>query len=283
MLRSSSLGNYALDFAGGANILDQKTATRAKELDLISTKIMRLYVESSAGFNSLINAADWKVDSSEQTIFLDLLSFKEIMSFKGTWDTDNLGAKKLTEARMDLSNELDAIQDVLDILKNLHLPEGIEFSLRTIGSGTLALDISVEGHLGKDDGSRIEVGAGKLSGMLRMGAVIRASITDGVQGEAFLEISGDYQQAIIPEVLYAGGFLRFRLGVDQDGKANLELNVGVVGSVGGELIPGLSEVAGLRQIRLCDGVAEIGCRPDPSGRDSGNGSARQPVEWPCGH
>jgi hypothetical protein len=236
--------NYALDFSGGPTVLDQKSATRAKELELVSTKVMRLYVESSAGFDTLINATDWKVDSTEQTIFLDLLSFKKILSFRGTWLTNNLGERKLQQAKMDLSQDLEPIKDVLDLLNKLHLQDAIEFSLRTIGSGTLALDISVEGHLAKDDGSRIEVGLGKLSGMLRMGVVIRASITDGIQGDAFLEVSGDFQQAIIPEVLYAGGFLKFRIGIDQDGKAILELNVGVVGSIGGDLIPGLVEVEG---------------------------------------
>ena len=234
---------YVADFAAPV-ILDQQAARRSGDLELIANKVMRLYVEAPATFDAVVNAADWKVDSVKQTLFLDLLGFAKLLSVRGEWLTESSGARKFAHPEMELSGALEPVKDILELLKNLRLPFDLDFSLRTEGAGTLALEATMAGHLAEPDGSRIDTGMGKLGGSLRLGVVIRASISNGVQGYAYLEISGDLQQAIIPGLLYAGGHLRFRAGVFDNGDTQLEMTAGTVGSIGGDLIKGLIEVEG---------------------------------------
>jgi hypothetical protein len=47
------------------------------------------------------------------------------------------------------------------------------------------------------------------------------------------------QQDIFPPLLYAGGLFRFSIEVRDTGRPVIELSLGVVASIGGELIPGL--------------------------------------------
>ena len=234
---------YVLDFDAPV-IFDQPAAKRAGELELVSNKVMRLYVEGNTPFDATIKSVDWKVASADQTVFLDLLGYVKLLSVTGKWNAQSDGAKKFDDPVMKLSDQLDQVKEILELLNNLKLPFGMDFSLRVEPAGTLALEASMEGHLAEPDGDRIDTGMGKLGGSLRLGIVIRASISNGVQGFAYIEISGDLQQAIIPGLLYAGGHLRFRAGVFDNGDTQLELTAGTVGSVGGDLIKGLIEIEG---------------------------------------
>jgi hypothetical protein len=234
---------FTLDL-GGPVVLDQQGAKRPGDLELVSNQVMRLYVESPAAFHAAVNAGSWDMTSTEQTLCLDLLGRKKILAVRGKWDADAAGTRKFKEAKYELSEELKQVKEILDLLNKLKLPVDIRFDLRTEGGGALALEASMAGQLAEPDGSRIDTGMGKLSGSIRLGVLVRASITNGVQGCAFVEISGDLQQAIIPGLLYAGGHLRFRLGVFTNGDTQLELTAGTIGSLGGDLIKGLIEVEG---------------------------------------
>ena len=133
------------------------------------------------------------------------------------------------------------MQDLIDILRKLHLPFGLDLAVRT-GADSLHLSVSTEFHLARPDGTRIDIGVGKLSGLLRVTVGVEASVSRGVQGNALLEISGDYQQSILGPLLYAGGYFRFRIGIDTLGQTQFELATGAVASIGGNLIPGLIEL-----------------------------------------
>ena len=58
----------------------------------------------------------------------------------------------------------------------------------------------------------------------------------------FLEFQGDIQQGILPPLLYAGGLFRFGIDIPESGRPVVFLAMGVVASIGGDLIPGLLEV-----------------------------------------
>jgi hypothetical protein len=234
---------YVLDFDAPV-IFDQPAAKRAGELELVSNKVMRLYVEGNTPFDAAIKSVDWKLGSAEQTLFLDLLGYVKLLSVTGKWNTLSDGAKKFEDPDLKLSDQLDQVKEILDMLNRLHLPVKVDFTLRIEPGGTLALEASMTGNIAEPDGDRVDTGMGKLSGMLKLGIIIRASISNGIQGYAFLEISGDLQQAIIPGLLYAGGHLRFRAGVFDNGDVQLEFTAGTVGSIGGDLIKGLIEVEG---------------------------------------
>ncbi len=236
-------GPYALDL-GAADILNQQAAKRPGELELASNDIMRLYVEASSTFDAVVKAVDWNTKSIDQTLFLDLFGAKKILSIRGKWAADSLGNQKFNGAAVELGKQLDAVSDIVDILKSLGLPASLDFSLRTEGGDTLALEVSVQGFISQPNGERVDTGFGKLRGSIRTGIIIRASISRGIQGFAYFEIGGDLQQAIIPGLLYAGGFIRFKIGVFDNGDTQPELTAGTVGSLGGDLIKGLIEVEG---------------------------------------
>jgi len=57
----------------------------------------------------------------------------------------------------------------------------------------------------------------------------------------FLEITGSWQQLIFPEI-YGGGLLRVAVRGDEDGHTTFDLDACTVGSVGGDVVPGLIEL-----------------------------------------
>ncbi len=76
-----------------------------------------------------------------------------------------------------------------------------------------------------------------LSGELRARARRAAS-----NPRLFLEFQGDIQQGIIPPLLFAGGLFRFGITIPSTGRPIIQLSLGVVASIGGDLIKGLLEV-----------------------------------------
>jgi hypothetical protein len=56
------------------------------------------------------------------------------------------------------------------------------------------------------------------------------------------EFQGDVQQGIIPPAIYAGGFFRFAIQINETGSPTIELGLGVTASIGGDLIKNLIEV-----------------------------------------
>lgn len=163
------------------------------------------------------------------------------MRVRGSLNTDASGMRKMDAPRVDFGPALGPVQDLIDLLKKLDMPFGLDLSVRT-GADSLHLAVSTDFHLARPDGSRVDIGVGKLSGLLRVTVGVEASVSRGVQGNAMLEISGDYQQSILGPLLYAGGYFRFRVGIDTSGQTQFELATGTIASIGGNLIPGLVEV-----------------------------------------
>ncbi len=133
---------YTLDFDAPL-IFDQPAAKRTGELELVSNKVMRLYVEGNTPFDAAIKSVDWKVGSADQTLFLDLLGYVKLLSVTGKWAADSGGAKKFGDPVMKLSDQMDQVKEILDLLNNLKLPFGMDFSLRIEPTGTLALEASI--------------------------------------------------------------------------------------------------------------------------------------------
>ena len=97
-------------------------------------------------------------------------------------------------------------------------------------------------RLPKQANERIDIGVGKFQAASRSGASSRPRSAARRAAASTVEMRGDVQQAIIPPVLFAGGQFRFVLEIAEDGKPLIELGVGTVASIGGDLIKNLIEV-----------------------------------------
>src|SRR5262245_48621745 len=89
---------------------------------------------------------------------------------------------------------------------------------------------------------RVDIGVGKFFGQFLIQGNLEVATTGVNRPRLFLEFQGDIQQGIIPPLLYAGGLFRFGITIPDSGRPVVQLTIGVVASIGGDIIPGLIEV-----------------------------------------
>ena len=100
-------------------------------------------------------------------------------------------------------------------------------------------------HLAFQIGSpeeRIEIGIGKFYGRFDLDGEFEAALNGNTRATLKLLFQGDVQQGILPPLLYAGGLFRFGIEVRDSGDPLIELGLGTVISLGGDLIKGLLAV-----------------------------------------
>jgi len=88
----------------------------------------------------------------------------------------------------------------------------------------------------------VEIGVGKFYGQFTVTGELEAALKGSPRALLSVEFQGDVQQGILPPLLYAGGMFRFAITINETGSPLIELGLGVVASIGGDLIPGLIAV-----------------------------------------
>ncbi|MGZ4664047.1 MAG: hypothetical protein ACXV5Q_03075 [Frankiaceae bacterium] len=191
------------------------------------------------------NPATWPIQMPAVATMLHVPAFDDLLSVVN--HMPDLGPLKPSgrEPEIVLGKALQELQDLIDVLKKLQLPIGLELSLAGSGLENQTYHLRFTGRLRLADahGNRIEIGVGKLSGELVVGVDVAAHLGTGAgSGRMFFEVSGDIQQGIIPPVLYAGGLMKLHVSIDDKGDTDWQLDIGTVASIGGDLIPGLVEL-----------------------------------------
>jgi hypothetical protein len=97
-------------------------------------------------------------------------------------------------------------------------------------------------RIGDGPDGRIDIGMGKFYGQFLVRGELEAALTGVERALLFLEFQGDIQQAILPPLLYAGGLFRFSIELQETGPPAIDVTLGLVISLGGDLIPGLIAV-----------------------------------------
>jgi hypothetical protein len=97
-------------------------------------------------------------------------------------------------------------------------------------------------RIGKSPEDRVDIGMGKFYGEFTVEGELQASLTGVNRALLSLDFKGDVQQGILPPLLYAGGLFRFSIELHDTGSPTIQLGLGVVFSIGGDLIPGLIAV-----------------------------------------
>jgi hypothetical protein len=155
------------------------------------------------------------------------------------------GLPKLGKPTLEFSGALQELTDILNSLSQLlNLP--FEFQVTVTSDGGASPSFTVHMHLdfriGKSPEERVDVGMGKFYGEFTVEGELEASLTGVNRALLSLEFQGDMQQGILPPLLYAGGLFRFSIELHDKGSPTIEMGLGIVFSIGGELIPGLIEV-----------------------------------------
>jgi len=204
-------------------------------------------VANFAGASLHINSLDdWKIELKKIQQKLEIKGIGELMTIEHDFESIAEDRSKFLEPRILFAPALDAVADILDTLKHMApaVPGGIgPFQVRpSFDAPTFSLAVDADFNLGTEDGDSVECGMGKAKGNLKVGAELTADLGKAdIRGAVFLEISASWQQLIFP-LIYAGGHMRFLIRFETTGKPTLELDACAMGSIGGDLIPGLIEV-----------------------------------------
>jgi hypothetical protein len=201
---------------------------------------IRVAIDPAVAIDPLAPAT-WPVQMEKVRTVLDVPPFGELIRIVA--DVPDLGGLpgQLSKPALALGAALHDLEELLTAVQKMNLPFPMGLSLAGSGLENQTYHLRFNAHirLATKDGDRIDVGIGKLSGGLEIGGELEASLTGGARGRVFIMIEGDLQQGILPPLLYAGGLLRFSLGIDDQGHTDFQLDVGVAASIGGDLIPGL--------------------------------------------
>ena len=155
------------------------------------------------------------------------------------------GVPQLSKPDLIFSGALEKLKDTLDSLSKLL---GIEFPFDvsvTAGSGpspSFIVRMELVFRIGDGPDGRIDIGVGKFYGQFLLRGELQATLTGVENALLFLEFQGDVQQGIIPPLIYGGGLFRFGIELHETGDPIIQVTLGIVVSIGGDLIPGLIAV-----------------------------------------
>jgi hypothetical protein len=155
------------------------------------------------------------------------------------------GKPGFAEPTLVLGQALKAVQEIVDVLGQfvkIGFNVDVDVSAGSGPSPSFIVQIRLQLRLPKEANERIDIGVGKFQGRFEIRGQLEAALSGATRGRITVEMRGDVQQAILPPVLFAGGQFRFVLEIDEDGKPLIELGLGTVVSIGGDLIKNLIEV-----------------------------------------
>ncbi|MFJ5064661.1 hypothetical protein ACIP96_35260 [Streptomyces nigra] len=243
---------YPLSLASGRLTFVPDTATcepGGRTRRLVNASSWNAEAQYAEARFTVDTAADWRIAATKVKHRLEFSPLRDILTFVHDVSSPAVGVTAFPEPEVRPGPALAPVTEVLDLLRKL-VPGGAEeqglpgpLHVASSFTGTsyrlsAVADFMLQGRQGEG----VECGIGKVRGGLKLGAELVADLLAAdIGGSVFLEITGSYQQLIIPGV-YAGGELRFRIRGDATGTAAVELDACTVGSVGGKLIPGLIEL-----------------------------------------
>jgi len=169
----------------------------------------------------------------------------KILNITTKYTTVAGGLPKLDKPDLAFTGALKDVTDVLHALSQFTgLPFNFDVSVSTAGGASPAFVVHLQMifRLGTGPDDRVDIGVGKFYGQFLAQGALQVGLSGVQEALLFLELRGDVQQGIIPPLLYAGGLFRFGIELQPSGSPVIQLVLGVVASIGGDLIKGLLEV-----------------------------------------
>ena len=191
----------------------------------------------------------WDVAVPDSDLDLDLPMLpgplQKIFKIRTKYIAQSAAAPKLAKPELLFSGALEELKKILDTLSNLTgLPFDFDVSVTAGGGASPSFIVRMKliFRIGEGPNERVDVGLGKFYGQFLLQGTLEAAATGVERAVLFLEFQGDVQQGILPPVLYAGGLFRFGIELPLTGRPVIQLTLGAVASIGGDLIKGLLEV-----------------------------------------
>jgi hypothetical protein len=202
---------------------------------------IRLAIDSAA-------AAPWNIQIPPAVLDVDFpmlpAGLQKIFKIRTNYLAESGGLPKLAKPTLEFIGALKEVKEIVDTLSKL-ADLGFDFDVNvSAGSGaspSFVVQMQLIFRIGKPT-ERIDIGVGKFFGQFLVQGNLEIATTGLNRPRLFLEFQGDIQQGILPPLLYAGGLFRFGIDVPESGRPVVHLAMGVVASIGGDLIPGLLEV-----------------------------------------
>ena len=197
--------------------------------------------------DSAAQALPWQVVQPNDVLDLKVDGLGSLLSIESGFEALSGAAAGLLEPVIRFGKSLEEAQNIVNALGAFAvLPAGFKIDVDVAkGEGPspsfivrLKLDLTIGG--GPD--GRVDIGIGKLYGGFTVDGQFEAALNGKTQGRLSLLFQGDVQQGILPPLLYAGGVFRFRIEVGDSGPPVIELGLGTVTSIGGDLVKGLLAV-----------------------------------------
>ena len=179
-----------------------------------------------------------------QQLVLDIPGFGTVLTMDASFEALSGAAAGLSKPAITFGPALDALKSVVDSLGFFdQLPAGLVVKVDVdVDPGPnpgFSVHLNLKFSVGGGPEGRIDIGVGKFFGEFELDSHFAAALGGKTGGRLSLVFQGDVQQGILPPLLYAGGMFRFAIEVGDSGKPVIELGLGTVTSIGGDLIGGL--------------------------------------------
>ncbi len=235
-----------------------------------------------------LSTVPWKVAVPPSTldVVLPMLpaEFQKIFQIRTHYQAESGGLPRLATPTLEFTGALNDVKKVVDTLAKLADLVKFPFDVKVVaGSGaspSFLVQMQLIFRIGKPH-DRVDIGVGKFFGQFLINGNLEVATTGVNRPRLLLEFQGDIQQGIIPPLLYAGGLFRFAITIPENGRPVVELAMGVVASIGGDLIPGLVEVEVTVKYRLHADPRDpsTGCAPRARGPRQASCGARRVFIW----
>ena len=196
--------------------------------------------------DSAVQNKPWEISAAPNDLDINIEGFGKIFTIHTNYTALSGGVPKLDKASLVFGDPLNALKEIVNALShfkglaNFHVD--VDVRAGTGPSPSFIVAIGLKFRIGEGPNERIDIGVGKFYGEF----IIRGELETGLSGKArgllSAEFQGDVQQGIIPPAIYAGGFFRFAIQINETGKPVIELSMAAVASIGGDLIKHLIEV-----------------------------------------
>jgi hypothetical protein len=195
--------------------------------------------------DSAIRNKPWEISATPNDLDINIEGFGKVFIIHTNYNAISGALPQFDNPTLDFGDALNALKKIVSALDCfqglLDFPMHVEVNPVPGPSPTFIVIINLKLRIGEGD-QRIDIGIGKFYGEF----IIRGELETGLSGKTHgllsAEFQGDVQQGIIPPAIYAGGFFRFAIQIDETGKPTIELGYATVISIGGDLIKGLLEV-----------------------------------------
>jgi hypothetical protein len=197
--------------------------------------------------DSTIQNKPWEIVATPNDLNLKIDGIRDtLFTIKTAYTALSGAVPKLDKPSLVFGPALDAAKDVVSALScftgmdNFHVD--VDVNAGSGPSPSFLVTLTLKFRIGEGTNERIDIGIGKFYGEFTIHGELEAALSGKARGLLSAEFQGDVQQGIIPPAIYAGGFFRFAIQIDETGKPTIELGLGTTASIGGDLIKGLLEV-----------------------------------------